>query len=71
MPSFKDQLEVSALSSSIPVHTTAALLAAGTEATLEAFEWASDVPDMVHACGEIGRLLNDISAFKVHTSIYS
>jgi hypothetical protein len=65
MPNFKDQVELSSLSSSIPVLTLAALMAAGNEATKEAFEWASGVPDMVHACGEIGRFLNDISAFKV------
>ncbi|KXG28505.1 alpha-humulene synthase isoform X2 [Sorghum bicolor] len=63
MPTFKDQIELSSLSSTIPVLTLAALMAAGNEATKEALEWASVVPDMVHACGEIGRLLNDISAF--------
>ena len=65
IPSFKDQIEVSSMSSSIPVLALAALMAAGDEATNEAVEWASGIPDAVHACGEIGRLLNDISAFKV------
>ncbi|KAG2562229.1 hypothetical protein PVAP13_8KG252604 [Panicum virgatum] len=64
IPSFKDQIEVSSMSSSIPVLALAALMAAGDEATNEAVEWASGIPDAVHACGEIGRLLNDISAFK-------
>jgi hypothetical protein len=70
MPNFKDQIELSSLSSTIPVLILAALMAVGNEATKEAFEWASGMPDMVHACGEIGRLLNDISAFKV-LGIYS
>ncbi|WVZ51481.1 hypothetical protein U9M48_002626, partial [Paspalum notatum var. saurae] len=64
IPSFKAQLELSSMSSSIPVLTLAALMAAGSKATKKALEWASAVPDMVHACGEIGRILNDISAFK-------
>ncbi|CAL4987828.1 unnamed protein product [Urochloa decumbens] len=68
MPSFKDQLDLSSLSSSIPVLTLAALMAVGDEVTKEAVEWARGVPDMVHACGEIGLLLNDISAFKIHLS---
>jgi hypothetical protein len=65
MPNFKDQVELSSMSSAGPVLTLAALMAAGNEATKEAFEWASSVPDMVHACAEIGRFVNDISGFKV------
>ncbi|KAG0529963.1 hypothetical protein BDA96_05G143000 [Sorghum bicolor] len=64
MPNFKDQVELSSMSSAGPVLTLAALMAAGNEATKEAFEWASSVPDMVHACAEIGRFVNDISGFK-------
>lgn len=63
MPSFKDQVELSSMSAGAPVLTLAALMAVG--ATKETFEWASCVPDMVRACGEIGRFLNDISAYKV------
>ncbi|CAL4987800.1 unnamed protein product [Urochloa decumbens] len=61
MPSFKEQVELSSMSSSAPVLTLAALMGAVGK---EAFEWASCVPDMVRACGEVGRFLNDICAYK-------
>ncbi|KAL6838251.1 hypothetical protein ACP4OV_031923 [Aristida adscensionis] len=64
MPSFKDQVDVSSMSSAVPMLTLAALMAAGDQATEEAFEWASSVPDMIRASGEIGRLLNDIPSAK-------
>jgi hypothetical protein len=67
MPSFKDQVELSSMSAGAPVLTLAALMGVGKEATKETFEWASCVPDMVRACGEIARFLNDISAYKVLT----
>jgi hypothetical protein len=70
MPNFKDQIELSSLTAAAPLLTLAALMGAGSEATKEAFEWVSGAPDMVRACGEIGRLLNDISAFKVLLGIY-
>jgi hypothetical protein len=70
MPNFKDQIELSSLTAAAPLLTLAALMGAGSEATKEVFEWVSSAPDMVRACGEIGRLLNDISAFKV-LRIYS
>jgi hypothetical protein len=65
MPSFKEQVELSSMTSTIPVLTLGALMGVGKEATKETFEWASCVPDMVRACGEILRFLNDISAYKV------
>ncbi|KAL6649982.1 hypothetical protein ACP70R_014206 [Stipagrostis hirtigluma subsp. patula] len=64
MPSFKDHVDVSTMSSGAPMLTVATLMVAGDKATKEAFEWASSVPDMVHAGGEIGRFLNDIPTYK-------
>jgi len=65
MPSFKDHLDLSTMTSAMPALTIAALMALGKQATKKVFEWASSAPDMVRACGEVGRFLNDISAFKV------
>ncbi|KAL6649980.1 hypothetical protein ACP70R_014204 [Stipagrostis hirtigluma subsp. patula] len=64
VPSFKDQADVSTMSSGAPMLAVVTLMAAGDKATKEAFEWASSVPDMVHAGGEIGRFLNDIPTYK-------
>ncbi|KAL6593963.1 hypothetical protein ACP70R_048864 [Stipagrostis hirtigluma subsp. patula] len=55
MPSFKDQVDVSSMSSAVPMLILAALMQAGDKTTKESFEWASSVPDMVQASGEIGR----------------
>ncbi|EES08562.1 hypothetical protein SORBI_3005G130500 [Sorghum bicolor] len=52
------------MTSAMPALTIAALMALGKQATKKVFEWASSAPDMVRACGEVGRFLNDISAFK-------
>ncbi|WVZ89396.1 LOW QUALITY PROTEIN: hypothetical protein U9M48_035810 [Paspalum notatum var. saurae] len=65
MPFFKGQVELSIKTAGAPVLALAALMGMGNDATEDTFEWASGVPDMFNAAGEIGRLLNDISAFKV------
>lgn len=65
-PNLKEQMEVSILTAACSLQSLAALMAEGNEVTnKEAFEWARGAPDMVLAGGEIGRLLNDIAAFKV------
>ncbi|TVU46963.1 hypothetical protein EJB05_06537, partial [Eragrostis curvula] len=40
------------------------LMGAGDLATKEVFEWASTVPDVVIASGEVARFLNDIASYK-------
>jgi len=56
---------VTLMSTGLPFLFSLALMAAGQVVTKEALEWALGVPNMVRASGEIGRLLNDISSYKV------
>ncbi|KAK3151678.1 hypothetical protein QOZ80_3AG0249120 [Eleusine coracana subsp. coracana] len=64
-PSFDEHMEVSAMSSGFPTLAVVLLMGAGDlVATKEAFEWASAVPDVVIASGEVARFLNDITAYK-------
>ncbi|KAJ1275673.1 hypothetical protein BS78_05G153900 [Paspalum vaginatum] len=64
MPCFKDQVELSIKSAAAPVLALSALMGMGNDATKDSLEWVNGVPDTLNAAGEIGRLLNDISAFK-------
>jgi hypothetical protein len=65
-PSFKEHLQVSAMSSVFPTMAVVLLLGAGDDvATKEAFEWAVGVPSVVTAGAEITRYLNDIASYKV------
>jgi hypothetical protein len=65
IPSLKEHADVTLMSTGLPFLFSLALMAAGQVVTKEALEWALGVPNMVRASGEIGRLLNDISSYKV------
>ena len=65
IPSLKEHTDVTLMSTGLPFLFSLALMAAGQVVTKEALEWALSVPNMVRASGEIGRLLNDISSYKV------
>ncbi|CAL4972950.1 unnamed protein product [Urochloa decumbens] len=64
IPSFKEHVDVTLMSTGVPFLFFVALMAAGQVVTKEAFEWAFNVPDMVRASGEMGRFLNDIASYK-------
>lgn len=63
-PSFKEHVQVSIISSGLPMLVPVLLMGTGL-ATREAFEWADSAPDMVLASGEVGRFLNDMASYKV------
>uniref|UniRef100_A0A0D3FIR0 Uncharacterized protein n=1 Tax=Oryza barthii TaxID=65489 RepID=A0A0D3FIR0_9ORYZ len=68
LPSFAEHLYVSSISSGIPALAPAVLMGVhdgDSVATKEALEWACAIPDLLLASGEVGRLLNDIAAWKV------
>jgi len=62
-PSFKAHVDVSLISTGLPMLFLVALMGAGKLATKEAFDWALHIPDMVRGCAETGRFLNDISSY--------
>ncbi|TVU46958.1 hypothetical protein EJB05_06532, partial [Eragrostis curvula] len=64
MSYIRKAVEVSVMSSAVPMLTVASLIGAGTVATRETFDWAISVPNMVHSSAEIGRFLNDIASYK-------
>ncbi|TVU19423.1 hypothetical protein EJB05_35571, partial [Eragrostis curvula] len=64
VPSFREQLHLSGMSAGLPMFSVAAWMGSGRVATKEAFEWGVGIPDMLRACGEVGRLLNDIASYK-------
>jgi hypothetical protein len=65
VPSFGEQLHLSGMSAGLPMFSVAAWMGSGRVATKEAFEWGVSIPEMLRACGEVGRLLNDIASYKV------
>ncbi|CAN6290035.1 unnamed protein product [Urochloa humidicola] len=64
IPSFKEHVDVTLMSTGVPFLFFVALMAAGKVVTKESFQWAFNVPDMVRASGEMGRFLNDIASYK-------
>ncbi|CAL4953492.1 unnamed protein product [Urochloa decumbens] len=60
IPSFKEHVDVTLMSTGVPFLFFVALMAAGQVVSKEAF----NVPDMVRASGEMGRFLNDIASYK-------
>lgn len=65
MPSFEEQLNVSIMSSGSPMLAVGLLVGMGSDvATKEAFEWVIGCNDVVKACAEVGRFMDDMSAFK-------
>jgi hypothetical protein len=70
-PSFKEHEDLSTMSTGLPLLYLIALLCYdGAVATQELFDWMSARPanDVVCAGAAIGRLLNDISSYKVCTT---
>lgn len=65
-PSFKEHEELSIMTSGLPMLTILTLMGFGDEATQEAFEWVSSVPEMVRAGSQVTRFLNDLSSYKVY-----
>lgn len=63
-PSFKEQVNVSSISSVVPMLCVAMMVGMGDEATKEVFDWALDIPDAALASGKIGRIMNDIASLK-------
>lgn len=71
IPSLKEHADVTLMSTGLPFLFSLALMAAGqVVVTKESLEWALSVPTMVRASGEIGRLLNDISSYKVNLYVF-
>jgi hypothetical protein len=64
IPSCREQLHLSGMSAGLPMFSVAAWMGSGCVATKEAFEWGFGIPEMLRACGEVGRLLNDIASYK-------
>ncbi|KAL6844280.1 hypothetical protein ACP4OV_025953 [Aristida adscensionis] len=64
VPSFREQLHLSGMSAGLPMFSVAAWMGSGRVATKEVFEWGFGIPEMLRACGEVGRLLNDIASYK-------
>ena len=65
IPSCREQLYLSGMSAGLPMFSVAAWMGSGCVATKEVFEWGFSIPEMLRACGEVGRLLNDIASYKV------
>nr|CAB3449361.1 unnamed protein product [Digitaria exilis] len=66
MPSFKEHVEFTRVSSGLPMLIPVLLMGLGSVPTYkETFEWALNMPDMVLASGEVGRFLNDLASYKV------
>ncbi|KAF0911898.1 hypothetical protein E2562_012725 [Oryza meyeriana var. granulata] len=67
-PSFAEHLEVSVMSSGFPMLAPVVLMGVHDRegvATEEAFKWATSIPDVVTASGEVARFLNDIASHNV------
>ncbi|XP_052156816.1 tau-cadinol synthase-like isoform X2 [Oryza glaberrima] len=63
-PSFKEQVALSTLSSSMPLLCAITTVGQDDVVTREAFELATQHNSAVLACGKILRFMNDIAAFK-------
>ncbi|KAM3244660.1 hypothetical protein ACQJBY_056146 [Aegilops geniculata] len=66
IPSFEDHIRCSVISTSVPAICVSLLVGMGDEVTKETFEWAISSTDVVRACGEVTRFMNDMAAF-THT----
>uniref|UniRef100_A0ACD5V367 Uncharacterized protein n=1 Tax=Avena sativa TaxID=4498 RepID=A0ACD5V367_AVESA len=64
IPSFEDHQKNALMSSGIPLLSVSSLVGMGDKATKEAFKWAIGCTDAVKACSIVGRLMNDMTAFK-------
>ncbi|CAL4931146.1 unnamed protein product [Urochloa decumbens] len=64
-PSFKEHVDLTSVSSGLPMLVPVVLMGLGHVATKEAFEWALSMPDVALASGEVGRFLNDLASYKL------
>jgi hypothetical protein len=58
-------VKCSIISAGTPSLIIGSLVGMGDEATDEAFQWAIGYPDVVKACGEVIRFMDDLAASKV------
>ncbi|KAM3197012.1 hypothetical protein ACQJBY_072594 [Aegilops geniculata] len=63
-PCFEDQVNLTYMSSAVPLLCVGMLAGMGEAITNEALDWVASRPDVVIAGAKIGRLLNDIAAYK-------
>ncbi|KAK3123479.1 hypothetical protein QOZ80_8AG0631610 [Eleusine coracana subsp. coracana] len=63
-PSFKDQTNVSVITAGGQVLSVGLLVGMDDVATKEAFEWVIGSTDIIKACGEVSRFMDDMAAFK-------
>ncbi|XP_020164709.2 tau-cadinol synthase-like [Aegilops tauschii subsp. strangulata] len=63
-PCFEDQVNLTSMSSAVPLLSVGMLAGMGEAITNAAFDWVSSRPDAVIAGAKIGRFLNDITAYK-------
>lgn len=65
-------MKVSGTSAGIELISVALLQGMGDVATKEVFEWAiGSNNDVIRACAEVTRFMDDMADFKVYTKIYS
>jgi eudesmane-5,11-diol synthase len=64
-PSLDEHIRVSAISSGVPALVSVLMMGfSGDSAPTRAdFEWFQSMPDMVVACGQVGRFINDMAAY--------
>ncbi|KAJ4801535.1 Sesquiterpene synthase [Rhynchospora pubera] len=60
IPTFKERLDVSLITSGVPLLCCASFIGMGDIATKEAFLWVNQIPDMVRASFEIARFIDDV-----------
>ncbi|KAJ4813295.1 Sesquiterpene synthase 5 [Rhynchospora pubera] len=68
-PTFQERLEVSLISSAVPVLCCASFVGMGDVATKEAFLWVNQNPDMVRAASEVARFIDDVVGYERERSL--
>jgi (-)-germacrene D synthase len=69
-PCFEDHVNLSSMSSAMPLLCVCMMVGMGDAIPDEALEWAVGTPDAVVASAKIGRFMNDIAAYKVKISAF-
>ncbi|XP_058092421.1 probable terpene synthase 2 isoform X1 [Magnolia sinica] len=64
MPTLKEYLRITLLSSGYPALTLISFIGMGEIATKEAFKWARNEPKLIRSSSFIGRIMNDIQSGK-------
>jgi hypothetical protein len=72
IPSFNDHVNVSTISAGIQLLCVGLLVGMGDVATKEVFEWViGSNNDVIRACAEVTRFMDDMADFKVFIYIYT